>query len=176
MTKTHTWPTFGRGLGAVRGDLPHAGAVATERHQAGNDGRLAEADVAHDDHARAGAGVELAVDLLEEPVAAGEHRVHGDAGHLEQQRLQGDVRRPVGCEAHCGEGGEEIEETVGVLQEVDAARQEVWLRQNGSKGFQGGLMGLNSLEAGSGFDPRCLSADLWKEGSLCVCSSSGVSF
>lgn len=98
-------PTFGRGLRAVGGDLPHARAVAAERHQARDDRRLAEADVADHDHAAVGAGVgavEVGVDLLEEPLAAREHRVHGDAGHLEEQRLEGDVLRPVGREAHCG--------------------------------------------------------------------------
>lgn len=96
-------PTFGRGLGAVGGDLPHAGAVAAERHQAGDDGRLAEADVAHDGHAAVGAGVgavEVGVDLLEEPLAAREDGVHGDAGHLKQQRFEGDVLRPIGGKTH----------------------------------------------------------------------------
>lgn len=78
--------------------------MAAERHQAGDDGRLAKADVAHHSHAAAGASVravDVGINLLEEPFAAGEDRVHGDAGHLEQQRLQGDVLGPVGGEAHC---------------------------------------------------------------------------
>lgn len=101
-------PTFGRGLRTVRGDLSHAGSVAAERHQAGDDGGLAEADVAHNCHAAVGAGVgavEVGVDLLEEPLATGEDRVHGDAGHFEQQRFEGDVLRPVRGKTHCGEGG-----------------------------------------------------------------------
>lgn len=81
--------------------------MAAERHQARDDRRLAEADVADHDHAAVGAGVgavELGVDLLEEPLSAREDRVHGDAGHLEQQRFEGDVLRAVGCETHCGVG------------------------------------------------------------------------
>lgn len=96
--------TFGRGLRAVGGDLPHAGAVAAECYQARDDGGLAEADVADYYHAAVGAGigaVEVGVDLLEEPLAAGEDGVHGDAGHLKQQRFEGDVLRPIGCETHC---------------------------------------------------------------------------
>ena len=95
--------TFGWSLRAVGGDLPHAGAVAAERHQAGDDRRLAETDVAYYGHAAVGAGVgavEVGVDLLEEPLAAREDRVHGDAGHLEQQRLECDVLRPIGCKTH----------------------------------------------------------------------------
>lgn len=82
--------TFWRGLRAVGGDLAHAVAMATERHEAGDDGGLAVADVAHQNHAAIGAGVggaEVGVDLLEEPITASEHRVHGDAGHLEEQWL-----------------------------------------------------------------------------------------
>lgn len=96
-------PTFGRRLRAVGGNLSHAGAVAAERHQAGDDGRLAEADVAHNRHAAVGAGigaVEVGVDLLEEPLAAREDGVHGDAGHLKQQRFEGDVLRPIGGKTH----------------------------------------------------------------------------
>ncbi len=100
----NTWTlTFGRGLWAVRGDLSHAGAVAAERHQTRDDCRLAEADVAHDCHATVGTGigaVEVGVDLLEEPLAAREDRVHGDAGHLKQQRFEGDVLRPIRCKTH----------------------------------------------------------------------------
>lgn len=94
--------TFGRGVRAVGGDLPHARAVAAQRHQPGDDGGLAEADVAHDDDAAVDAGVgalQLRVDLVEHPVPAHEHRLGGDAGDLEQQRLQGDVGGSVGCEA-----------------------------------------------------------------------------
>lgn len=101
-------PTFGRGLRTVGGDLSHAGSVAAERHQAGDDGGFPEADVAHDGHATVGAGVgavEVSVDLLEEPLAAGEDGVHGDAGHFEQQRFEGDVLRPVGGKTHWGGRG-----------------------------------------------------------------------
>lgn len=64
--------------------------MATERHQARDDCRLAKADVAYNHDAVVGAGVgavEVGVDLLEEPLASREDRVHGDAGHLEQQRF-----------------------------------------------------------------------------------------
>lgn len=77
--------------------------MAAERHQARDDGSLAEADVAHDCHAAVGAGVgavEVGVDLLEEPLTAREDRVHGDAGHLKQQGLEGDVLGSVGGETH----------------------------------------------------------------------------
>lgn len=95
--------TFGWVLRAVGGYLSHAGAVAAECHQARDDGGLAEADVAHDRHAAVGAGVgavEVRVDLLEQPLPACEDRVHGDAGHLEQQRFEGDVLRPIRCKTH----------------------------------------------------------------------------
>lgn len=104
--------TFGRGVRAVGGDLPHARAVAAQRHQPGDDGGLAEADVAHDDDAAVDAGVgalQLRVDLVEHPVPAHEHRLGGDAGDLEQQRLQGDVGGSVGCEADWKEtGGKDV--------------------------------------------------------------------
>lgn len=90
-------------MGTVRSDLPHPGAVAAERHQPGDDGGLAEADVADDHHAAVDAGVgalQLGVDLVEHPVPAHEHRLRGDAGHLEEQRLQGDVGGSVGRKAH----------------------------------------------------------------------------
>lgn len=77
--------------------------MAAERHQARDDRGLAEADVAHDRHAAVGAGigaVEVGIDLLEEPLAAREDGVHGDAGHLKQQRFEGDVLRPVGGKTH----------------------------------------------------------------------------
>lgn len=78
--------------------------MAAESHQTGDDGGLAEADVPHHHHALVGAdvgAVEVGVDLLEEPLPAGEDRVHGDAGHLEQQRFEGDVLRPIWSESHC---------------------------------------------------------------------------
>lgn len=80
--------------------------MAAERHEAWDDGGLAVADVAHQNHAAIGAGVggaEVGVDLLEEPITASEHRVHGDAGHLEEQRLQSDVLQSVRSESHWGE-------------------------------------------------------------------------
>lgn len=94
--------TFGRGVRAVGSDLPHPRAVAAERHQPGDDGGFPVADVADDDDAAVDAGVgalQLRVDLVEHPVPAHEHRLGGDAGHLEQQRLQGDVGGSVGREA-----------------------------------------------------------------------------
>lgn len=87
--------------------------MAAERHQARDDRRLAEADVAYYRHAAVGAdvgAVEVGIDLLEEPLAAREDGVHGDAGHLEQQRLEGDVLRPVGCKTHwTGRGNRELQ-------------------------------------------------------------------
>lgn len=96
-------PTFGWGLRAVRGNLSHAGTVAAQRHQAGDDGSLAEADVAHNRHAMVGAGigpVKVGIDLLEEPLTAREDRIHGDAGHLKQQRFEGNVLRPIRGKTH----------------------------------------------------------------------------
>lgn len=78
--------------------------MAAERHKARDDSSLAESNVAHHGHSTVGAtigAVEVGVDLLEEPLTAGEDRVHGDAGHLEQQRFEGDVLGPVGGKAHC---------------------------------------------------------------------------
>lgn len=80
-------PTFGWSLRAVGGNLSHAGAVTAECHQTRDDRSLAEANVAYHDHATVGADigtVEVGIDLLEEPLAAREDRVHSDAGHLEQ--------------------------------------------------------------------------------------------
>lgn len=77
--------------------------MAAKCHQARDNGRLAEADVCHDRYAAVGAGigaVEVGVDLLEEPLTACEDRVHGDAGHLKQQRLEGNVLRPVRGKTH----------------------------------------------------------------------------
>lgn len=77
--------------------------MATERHKAGDDGGFAKANIGHHRHppAAAAAGlVEMSVDLLEKPVSPGEDGVHGDAGHLEQQRLQGNVLGPIGCKTH----------------------------------------------------------------------------
>lgn len=77
--------------------------MAAERHQAGDDGGFAKANVAHNRHPSAGAGaglVETPIDLLEKPLAPREDGVHGDAGHLKQQRFEGDVLGPIGCETH----------------------------------------------------------------------------
>lgn len=49
--------------------------MAAERHQAGDDGGLAKADVANHRYATVAVGiraVEMGFDLLEEPLAAGE--------------------------------------------------------------------------------------------------------
>lgn len=78
--------------------------MAAECHQARDNRRLAEADVAYYHHALVGTDigvVEVGVDLLEEPLAASEDGVHGDAGHLEQQGFEGDVLRPIGSKTHC---------------------------------------------------------------------------
>lgn len=101
--KRPTWRliTFGRGAGTVGGDLTHAPAVAAQSHQAGDDGRLAVADAAHHHGALtlfALRGLQRFLQLLEQPVTADEHRVCGDAGHLEEQRLQHDVHWLVGSE------------------------------------------------------------------------------
>lgn len=77
--------------------------MAAERHQPGDDGGFAEADIPDDHHAAVDAGVgalQLRIDLVEHPVPAHEHGLCGDAGHLKEQRLQGDVGGSVGCEAH----------------------------------------------------------------------------
>lgn len=84
---------------AVRGDLPHAVAVAAECHQAGDDGSLAEAHVAHDNHTSIGCrvvAVKMGVHFLEEPLPPGEERISCQAGHLEQKGLEGDIRGAVG--------------------------------------------------------------------------------
>lgn len=89
---------------AVGCDLPHASAVAAECNQPGDDGSLPKADVPHDHHTTVHAGVgalQLCIDLVEHPVPAHEDGFGGDAGDLEEQRLQGDVWRSVGCKAHC---------------------------------------------------------------------------
>ena len=85
--------------------MSHAVPVATERHQPGNDGRLAEADAADDNHAAIGGGVgsaQLGVNLLEQPITACEDRIHGDAGHLEEEGLESYVLETVRSKAHCG--------------------------------------------------------------------------
>lgn len=101
--KHQTWQmiTFRRADGTVGGDLTHAAAVAAQRHEAGDDGRLAVADAAHQHGALALAafrGLQRFLQLLEQPVAADKHGVCSDAGHLEEQRLQHDVHRFVGSE------------------------------------------------------------------------------
>lgn len=76
--------------------------MTAERHQAGDDGRLAEAHVADDDDAPAGRGVaaaQAAVHLLEEPLPAGEEPIGREAGDLEVEGLQVEGRR----ERHCVE-------------------------------------------------------------------------
>lgn len=116
MCRNKWMPTFGWGLRAVGGNLSHAGTVAAERHQARNDRGLAEADVSYYRHAAVGAGVwavEVGIDLLEEPLTTREDGVHGDAGHLKQQRFEGDVLRPIGCKTHWVR---EIETWLVVLQ------------------------------------------------------------
>lgn len=91
--------------------------MAAECHQARDDRGLAEADVAYHDHATVGAdvgAVEVGIDLLEEPLAAREDRVHGDARHLKQQRFEGDILRPIRCKTHCRV--RELENWLVVLQ------------------------------------------------------------
>lgn len=101
--------TFGGGTGAVGGDLTHAPSVAAQRHEPGDDGRLPVPDAAHHDGAVALgglAGLQDAFQVLKEPVAAHEHRVGGDAGNLEEQRLEHDIHRFVGSEARWEKGKE----------------------------------------------------------------------
>lgn len=77
--------------------------MAAERHKAGDDGGLAKTNIGHHCHPTAGAAagpVEMSVDLLEKPLAPREDGVHGDAGHLKQQRFEGDVLGPIRCETH----------------------------------------------------------------------------
>lgn len=94
--------TFRQGL--VRCGLrPQPIPVTAESHEAGDDGRLAEAHVADDDDAPAGRGVaaaEAAVHLLEEPLPAGEEPIGREAGDLEVEGLQVEGGR----EGNCGEG------------------------------------------------------------------------
>ncbi len=96
--------TFWWGVWAVRGDLSHAIAVAAESHPARDDGRLAEAHVTNNNHTLIGWGLAAAqthLHFLEQPFSTGENRIGGQTGHLEEKRLQGDVRRPVWSKAHC---------------------------------------------------------------------------
>lgn len=97
--RTRRLVTFRGGAGTVWGDLTHAAAMAAQCHQARDDGRLAVADAAHHHGALTLAtlrGLQHVLQLLEQPVAAHKHRVCGDAGHLEEQRLQHNVHRFVG--------------------------------------------------------------------------------
>ena len=94
--------TFGGGTRTVGGNLTHAATVATERYKPGDDGCFAVAHTAHHNGAAVVcrlAGLQDVFQLLKEPIAANEHGVCGDAGHLEQQRLEHDVHRLVGCKA-----------------------------------------------------------------------------
>ena len=85
------------------GNLSHPATMATEGDQPGHDGRLAEAHVAHNDRPAALSGLALdpqpILQLLEQPITAHEHRVHGNAGHLEEEGLQHDLSRLVRSEA-----------------------------------------------------------------------------
>lgn len=77
--------------------------MAAERHQAGDDGGFAKTNIAHNRHPTAGADagpVEMTIDLLEKPLAPREDGVHGDAGHLKEQRFEGDVLGPIGRKTH----------------------------------------------------------------------------
>lgn len=94
VVKQRTKLTFRRCARAVGCDLSHAAAMATEGHQAGDDGSFAEAHVAHNDGPGAltrFAGPQVILQLTEQPITAHEHRVCGDAGNLKQQRLEHDV-------------------------------------------------------------------------------------
>lgn len=78
--------------------------MATEGHQAGDDSGFAEAHVAYEDGPRAlawFAGPQVILELLEQPIAAHEHWVSGDAGNLEQQWLEHDVSGLVRSKASC---------------------------------------------------------------------------
>lgn len=102
--------------------------MAAQRHQSRDDGRLAKADVSHNHNSARGAStgvVEVRVNLLKEPLAACEDGVHGDAGHLEQQRFERDVVRPIGCKTHCGgSGGGVKEKKVLPLQAMFMSKQK----------------------------------------------------
>lgn len=77
--------------------------MAAESHQAGDYGRLAKTNVSHQHHAPVGSTVgaaQLSINFLEKPLTARKHRVHRDAGNLEEQRLQRYVLEPVWSEAH----------------------------------------------------------------------------
>lgn len=116
--------TFRGGMGAIRSNLPHTRAVAAERHQSGDDGGFPKPDVPDDHHPPVDAGVgalQLRVDLVENPVPADEDGLGGDAGHLEEQRLQRDVGRSVRCEAYYRE------ETQGKSMNINAnSKTAVW--------------------------------------------------
>lgn len=83
--------------------------MAAQSHQTWDDGSFAEAHVAHDDHAVSGRlpAAQVSFRFLEQPLSAREHGVGRDAGHLEQEWLQSDVRGPIRGEAHCIMGGKE---------------------------------------------------------------------
>ena len=98
--------TFGHRLAAGSGAV----SMTTERHQPGDDGRLAEAHVADDHHAPTGRWVvaaETGVHLLEEPLPAGEQPIGREPGDVEVERLQVERRRETNCRRRRrgGEGG-----------------------------------------------------------------------
>jgi len=102
--------TCGRGR-VAGGGWRHAVSMTTERHQAGDDGRFAEAHVADDHDAPTGrrvAAPKTGVHFLEEPLPAGEQPIGREARHLEVEGLQVEGR----SEADCG-GGEQCCHPVG---------------------------------------------------------------
>lgn len=81
--------------------MTHAPSMAAEGHQTGDYGSLAGPSPGHQHGSAAlsrGPAPKGLFQLLEDPAATHEDRVRGDAGHLEEQRLQHDVRRLVGQE------------------------------------------------------------------------------
>lgn len=94
---------FGGGMWAVWGDLSHPCTMAAEGHQSGDDGSFAESNVSHDHHSLVHAGIwtlKLSIYFVENPISANKHWLCSDAGHFKEQRLQGDIWRPIRCKAN----------------------------------------------------------------------------
>lgn len=94
--------TFGGGVWTVWGNLSHPCSMAAEGHQSGDDGGFAEPNVSHNHDSLVHVGVwtlKLSIYFVEDPITANKHRLCSNAGHFKEQRLQGDIRRPIRCKA-----------------------------------------------------------------------------
>lgn len=108
--------TLRYGLSAGSG-WPHLVSVTTERSQTGDDGRFAEAHVAHDHHAPTSwcvASAKTSVHLLEEPLPAGEQPIRRETRNLKVEGLQ--VER--GSETNCRKGGDERRVVISACKRV----------------------------------------------------------